>query len=183
MPGNRRLVAYVVPRAPATPSASELRRFLQDLLPDYMLPSAWVFLESLPLSANGKVERRALPAPDAERGGGDKAFVKPRTPIEQIVADIWAEVLGLERVGIQDNFFDLGGHSLLATGILARVYDFFRVEIPVRRMFEAPTVCALAETLARLLAETVGQDKLAQLLAQVEDLSEEQTQRLLQQLD
>jgi acyl carrier protein len=141
--GDRRLVAYVVPRPEQPPTVSTLRRFLREKLPEYMVPAAFVLLEQLPLTRNGKVDRRALPKP--ERQG---AFVAPRSPVEERLAGMWAEVLGLERVGIHDNFFELGGHSLLATQVISRLRDAFRVELPVRRLFdEGATVAGLAELL------------------------------------
>jgi len=140
-PGEKRLVAYVV----AETTADELRRFLKSKLPDHMVPAVFVPLESLPLLSNGKVNRRALPAPDRTRPELENAFAAPRTATEELLAEIWAEVLGVERVGIHDNFFDLGGHSLLATQAASRMREAFQVEISLRRLFEAPTVAGLAE--------------------------------------
>jgi acyl carrier protein len=138
-PGDQRLVAYVVPRAAPGPAGSSLRRFLRQTLPDYMVPAAIVLLERLPLTPNGKVDRRALPKP--ERQG---ALVAPRNPAEERMAAMWAEVLGLERVGIHDNFFELGGNSLLAIQVMSRLRDAFQVELPVRRLFdEGATVADL----------------------------------------
>ena len=143
-PGDQRLVAYVVPAGAETPTPAALRAFLQATLPDYMLPSAVVTLPALPLTPSGKVDRRALPAPDlGEPEGG--ASLAPRTPVEEVLAGIWADVLGRERVGVADNFFELGGHSLLATRVMARVCDLFQVEMPLRRLFETPTVAGLAK--------------------------------------
>src|SRR3977135_1448550 len=118
----------------------DLRRYAAEQLPDYMVPAAIVLLAALPLTPNGKLDRRALPAPDFS---GD-AYRAPRTPQEQILAQIYAEVLGLPQVGIEDSFFDLGGHSLLATRVVARIRDVFEAEVPVRTLFEAPTVRLLA---------------------------------------
>jgi acyl carrier protein len=110
-----------------------------------------VFLDSLPLTPSGKVDRKALPAPDNSRPELDNRFVAPRTPGEQSIAKIWAEVLKLEKVGIHDNFFELGGHSLLATQVISRLRDAFRVDLPLRSLFESPTVAALAERVETLL--------------------------------
>jgi len=121
----------------------ELRKFLKPKLPDYMLPSAFVFLEALPLTPNGKVDHNALPVPDFTAEPG-KPFVLARTPMEAQVANLWREVLGVERVGVQDNFFELGGHSLMATQVISRVRSAFEVEIPLRDLFDHPTVAALA---------------------------------------
>jgi amino acid adenylation domain-containing protein len=142
--GDARLVAYLLPRDPrATPAGAELRAFLRERLPEYMLPSAFVSLDAFPLTPNGKVDRKALPAPDGRTE--ERPFVAPRTPREQALAEIWREVLGLERVGLEDDFFTLGGHSLLATQVLSRVRRELGVELPLRALFEASTVRALAE--------------------------------------
>ncbi len=142
--GDNRLVAYVAARDGNRPSVAALRSFLQATLPDYMIPTAFVMLDAIPLTANGKVDRRALPAPEegALDGGGD--FVAPRTPIEEVLAGIWGQVLEIERVGVYDHFFELGGHSLLAMQVVSRIRDAFRVELPVRTLFESPTVADLA---------------------------------------
>ncbi len=140
---DRRLVAYVVPQAGAAPEVPELRAFLAARVPEHMVPPAWVVLDELPLTPSGKVDRRALPAPEAA-GAAAGAFVAPRNPVEEMLAAIWAEVLGQERVGVQDNFFHLGGHSLLATRIVSRVRTVLGVELPVRALFERPTVAELS---------------------------------------
>jgi amino acid adenylation domain-containing protein len=144
-PERRHLVAYLTADGPA-PSHPELRRFLRDKLPDYMVPSAFVVLDALPLSPNGKVERQALPDTRDVSPESGTGFVAPRTSTEEMVADVWARVLGLERVGAHDNFFELGGHSLLATQVISRLEQAFQVKLPLRRLFEAPTVAGLAET-------------------------------------
>jgi acyl-coenzyme A synthetase/AMP-(fatty) acid ligase len=126
-PGEQRLVAYLVPDNCPAPSVSELRDFLKDKLPDYMVPSAFVFLDRLPLTHNGKIDRKALPVPDQCRPELEEIYVAPRTPVEEMIAEIWAEVLKLDRVGVHDNFFDLGGHSLLATQIISKVLTTLQV--------------------------------------------------------
>ncbi|HEY0738799.1 MAG TPA: amino acid adenylation domain-containing protein [Herpetosiphonaceae bacterium] len=156
--GEKRIVAYVVknlePRTKnlgveedgsRTPGGhpvlgSPLRAFLAQRLPDYMIPSAFVFLDALPLTPSGKPDRQALPVPSFERPAADEAVSAPRTPAEEIVASIWADVLQLERIGIHDNFFERGGHSLLATQVVSRVRDVFQVELPLRTLFESPTI-------------------------------------------
>ncbi|HEX2207305.1 MAG TPA: amino acid adenylation domain-containing protein [Longimicrobium sp.] len=141
-----RLVAYVVPRDPdAPPAGTELRAALRERLPEYMVPSTFVVVDAFPLTPSGKIDRRALPAPDAQPEG--RAFAAPRTPREEALAEVWREVLGVERVGVEDDFFELGGHSLLATQVLSRVRREVGVELPLRALFEAPTVRALAERL------------------------------------
>lgn len=157
-PDDQRLVAYVVPApgqaAQAQTLPDELRPYLQTRLPHYMLPSSVIVLETFPLTPNGKIDRRALPPPDT--GWADRAEMvrPPRTPIEQTLAELWAGVLRLERAGIDDNFFELGGHSLLATQLIARIRETFQVELPLRRLFERPTIAGLAEILA---GHTAGQ--------------------------
>ncbi|MEV1178600.1 amino acid adenylation domain-containing protein, partial [Nonomuraea sp. NPDC049784] len=141
-----RLVAYLVPAdvTAGGPSAAELRAFLRESLPEYMVPSAFVELTTLPLTPNGKVDRAALPAPDGVRPELGTGFVPPRTATEEVLAGIWAQVLGLERVGIADGFFELGGHSLLATQVISRVRAAFDVEVPLTALFDRPTVAELA---------------------------------------
>ena len=143
-PGNQYLVAYVVPSQEIT--TSELRDFLKQKLPEYMIPTAFVLLESIPLTPNGKVDRRALPAPDFQLGLNAN-FVAPYTPTQEILAKLWAEVLNLKQVGIYDNFFEIGGHSLLATQVISRLRSLFEVELPLRRLFESPTVAELSESI------------------------------------
>ena len=138
-----RLVAYVMAED-AGVTRNELRAFLKERLPEYMVPSVFVTLEEMPLTTSGKVDRRRLPEPDASRPELEAGYVAPATGVEELVAGIWAEVLGLERVGVNDNFFELGGHSLLATTIAARILELFQIELPLRTLFEAPTVATLA---------------------------------------
>jgi amino acid adenylation domain-containing protein len=147
---NKRLVAYVVSREQATLGTNELRDFLKEKLPGYMVPSAFVVLDSLPLTPNGKVDRRALPDPRSERPDSGKEFVSPRTLIEELLAGFWCDVLGLKEVGIHDNFFELGGHSLLATQVMSRLRNAFHVEIPLRRLFERPTIAGLAKEIKEI---------------------------------
>ncbi|QRK05610.1 non-ribosomal peptide synthase/polyketide synthase [Archangium violaceum] len=144
--GGKQLVAYVVGKEGQAPGAGELKSFLKERLPEYMVPRFFVSLESFPLTPSGKVDRRALPAPDVE-GMEREGFVAPRTEMEQRVADLWAPLLGQGRVGAHDNFFELGGHSLLAMQVTSRLREELRVELPVRVLFEAPTVAELAHRL------------------------------------
>src|SRR5262249_43745235 len=116
-------------------------------LPDYMVPATFTLLDTLPLTPNGKVDRRALPAPDQMRPDLDQAFAAPRTPIEEVLAGIWAQVLGLNRVGVYDNFFDLGGHSLRATQVVSRLREVLHVELPLSCFFTAPAVADLAKVI------------------------------------
>lgn len=152
-PGNKRLVAYVVSDTKSI-DTSELRRFLSEKLPDYMIPSAFVQMEVLPLTPNGKSDRRALPPPDASVDS-TVTFVLPRTSTEKILVPIWAEILNLEKLGIYDNFFELGGHSLLATQLISRIRGTFSVDIALRHLFEFPTVAELAEVIEKLQKQDV----------------------------
>lgn len=150
--GDRRLVAYVVPRPGATLTHSGLRDAVRDLLPEYMIPAAFVRLDALPLTLNGKVDRSALPAPDAASTLQDDASEVECTATEQRVAEIVGELLKLDEIGLDDNFFLLGGHSLLGAQLIARLRDAFGVEIGLRALFEAPTVAALSAEVDRLTA-------------------------------
>ena len=141
-PGDRRLVAYAVPREGTSLLWSDVRRELARGLPGHMLPSALVVLDRFPLTPNGKVDRKALPVPEMEEDAS--AYVAPRTPVEELVAEVWAEVLGVERVGVEESFFALGGHSLLATRVISRLRTALGVELPLRALFEEPTVAGLA---------------------------------------
>ncbi len=160
-PGDRRLVAYVVPAATPPPVPLELHRFLARSLPDHMVPSAFVVLPALPLTPNGKLDRRGLPAPERTRPELEETFLAPRTHEEEVLAGIWAEVLDLERVGVADNFFELGGHSLLATQVISRIRDAFQAEVPLSALFEAPTVADLAAVLRDRLPDRGGNDVIA----------------------
>ncbi|MBW4579359.1 MAG: amino acid adenylation domain-containing protein [Tildeniella nuda ZEHNDER 1965/U140] len=146
--GERGLVAYVV-LDHDQPLVEEIRRFLQTKLPDYMIPAAFVVLEAMPVNINQKVDRCALPAPDFVGTGLDNAsYIAPRNPLETLLSDIWAKTLGLEQIGIQDDFFALGGHSLLAAQMIARLQSAASLELSISRLFEFPTIAALAEHLA-----------------------------------
>jgi amino acid adenylation domain-containing protein len=165
-PGDPRLVAYFVAGGEAPP-AQALRALALDRLPEHMVPSAFVRLDAIPLSPNGKVDRRALPAPDREAGAA-AAYVAPRSEVEEALAAIWSEVLGVERVGVHDHFFELGGYSLLAVRVGSRVQETFGVDLPLHTLFEAPTVGALALRIARAQLESQPDDEMLQLLAELE---------------
>jgi amino acid adenylation domain-containing protein len=149
--GDKRLVAYIINEPQLKSSLKELRSFMNERLPDYMVPQAFVLLDKLPLMPNGKVDRRALPAPEELESAQAEGFTAPRTPAEEMVTGIWAEVLGVERVGVRDNFFELGGHSLLGTQIISRVREAFRVEVALRHLFESPTVAEFASCIEAAL--------------------------------
>jgi amino acid adenylation domain-containing protein len=147
---NKRLIAYVVGRGGETPNINELKTWLKERLPAYMAPSDWIVLDELPRTPSGKISRAALPKPEAEQATETAAFATPQTVIEELLAAIWQQVLKLERVSRDDNFFWLGGHSLLATRITSRIRDTFHVELPVRVLFESPTIAELAARIEEL---------------------------------
>ncbi|HEY0512065.1 MAG TPA: amino acid adenylation domain-containing protein [Thermoanaerobaculia bacterium] len=171
-PGNPQLAAYYVPAetpAGATPvTIAELRAALARELPEHMIPSGFASLSALPLTDNGKVDRRALPAPGGGRPDLGREFVPPEGPVQERLAVIWAEVLRLERVGAHDNFFELGGHSLLATQVISRMREAFAVEVPLRAIFDSPTVAGLAETIIQKELERADADLLGRLLSELE---------------
>ncbi|MEW5925849.1 MAG: amino acid adenylation domain-containing protein [Gemmatimonadota bacterium] len=152
-PGDRRLAGYVTARPGASPDPAELRAHLAGRLPAYMVPAALVVLDALPLTAHGKTDRRALPAPGASGGA---AHLPPRTPTEELLAAVWEEVLGVERVGAGDDFFALGGHSLLAARVASRLREAFGAEVPLRALFEAPVLADLAARVDDALREGAG---------------------------
>jgi amino acid adenylation domain-containing protein len=171
-PGEERLVAYYVVSDERAPRTDELRGYLKGRLPEYMVPSAFVVLEELPLTPNGKVDRRALLALEAPNPELENDFVAPRDALEERLVEIWEEVLGLERVGINDDFFELGGHSLLATQVVSRVRTVLGVQLPLRSLFEAPTIVGLAEEITQRQIEESDPHQKPNILATPEDLSE-----------
>jgi acyl carrier protein len=173
------LVAYLI-ACDGRPSARELRQFLQDRLPAYMIPAAYVFVDTFPLSGSGKIDRDALPPPEESDRGTARRLVAPRSPLEKRLAGLWADVLGVGEVGIHEHFFaDLGGHSLLAARLISRVRDGFGVELPLREIFESPTVAALALAIVRARAAHMADDALARTLAEVEELSDVDVQGII----
>ena len=166
--GNeKRLAAYVVTAQDASRNISELRNYLKERLPDYMIPLAFVYLDALPLTSHGKIDRRALPAPDAERPALAEAFIAPRTPTEKSLASIWTKLLGINRVGINDNYFELGGDSLLATQLVSQLRGVFEVELPLVNLFQYPTLAELATSIEEAIIE------------QMEEISDEEAEQLL----
>ncbi|MEA2693507.1 MAG: hypothetical protein QOJ16_2894, partial [Acidobacteriota bacterium] len=192
--GERRLLAYVVPREGGEGDLlAGLRAFLKPLLPEAAIPAAFVRLPALPVNANGKVDRAALPAPEGERPAPAESYVAPRTPVEEGLAAIWTELLRLDRVGVEDDFFALGGHSLLATQVLSRVRRDHGVEVPLRALFEAPTVAALAAEVERRrtaagaaspgpAAAGRGALDADSLLSRIDELSEGEIDALLREI-
>ena len=158
IPGDKHLVAYIVPNKGQAPTSSQLRQFSKEKLPNYMVPSIYMMLEFLPLTPNGKVDRRVLPAVDTLSLNTKEDYVAPRTTVEEELARIWGQVLGKQQVGVHDNFFELGGHSLLATQLTSRIRDRFKVELPVRILFEAPTMAMLARHIETICWAAKGLD-------------------------
>ncbi|MGH9896749.1 MAG: phosphopantetheine-binding protein, partial [bacterium] len=181
--GESRLVAYVAADQEPPTSIGELRTFLGGKLPDYMVPSEFVQCKTLPLTPSGKIDRKALSVSAAVKRRLDTPFVAPTTPVETELAAIWAEVLGLDQVGIHDNFLDLGGHSLMATQIILRVMEAFQIELPLQSLLEAPTVAKMALIIMENQAKKAGDEDLTRLLAELEALSEDEAQRLLSDKD
>src|SRR5258706_4948782 len=168
---DRELVAYVVAQPQQAPLPGELRSYLQASLPPYMIPGVFVLLAELPLTANGKVDRQALPAPGGERPELASAYVAPRSEREAQLARLWSAVLGRERVGVRDNFFELGGHSLLATLLVSKMRQTFKVEIPLRTLFEHPTIAQLSTIIEQSLqAQTGRQAQSIQPVARTSEL-------------
>jgi acyl carrier protein len=177
--GSKYLCAYVVMEGEVAPGA--LKAYLSEYVPDYLVPSAFIMLESLPRTLTGKVDRRALPAPGQLREPDEPEFVAPRTATEETIAGIWAEVLGVERIGVNDNFFQLGGHSLLATQVASRIHVAFQIDIPLRHIFESPTVAGLSVIVEE--ARASGEDeKIARLLERLEQLPEDEARAKLEEL-
>ncbi|HKH48850.1 MAG TPA: amino acid adenylation domain-containing protein, partial [Thermoanaerobaculia bacterium] len=176
--GDRRIVAYLVPAPGASIEVEEVREFARSRLPNYMVPSAFVVLEALPLTPNRKLDRKALPAP--EERAEEPERVPPRTPLEQVLGEIWKSVLGLPEVGALESFFDLGGHSLAATRVVTQIQEVFPLEVPLRTLFESPT---LAELAARLddMGEAAGVDVagIAEAVLEVQDLNDDEVKALL----
>ncbi|TBR57012.1 non-ribosomal peptide synthetase, partial [Westiellopsis prolifica IICB1] len=163
---DQRLIAYIVPEVEQILIITQLRSFLESKLPSYMIPTNFVILDSLPLTPNGKVDRKALPTPDTVRPEVEETYVAPQTIVEKQLAIIWMQVLGLKNIGINDNFFQLGGHSLLATQVISRIQKIFDIELPLRHLFELPTIAKLAKSIGE-------KNKAAKLVPPIERVSRE----------
>ena len=176
---EKQLVAYVIGAPETNPTPGDLRRYLQETLPDYMVVAAYVMLDEMPLTSSGKMDRRALAslAPGAE---AERTYVAPRTPVEEVVADIWAQVLERERVGISDDFFELGGHSLLATQVISRVRETFQITLPLRTVFEARTIAEMSLAITANEAQAGSTEKIARVVSRLKRMSEEEKMEMLQ---
>ena len=173
------LVAYWVPNKWPGPTVSELRRYLRKNLPDYMIPSIFMVLKVMPVMPTGKLDRHALPTPDNSRPELDNVYVAPTNSIEEKLARIWGDVLGVKQVGIHDTFFDLGGHSLRATQIISRIIMTLKVELPIKFFLNSPMVAEMAASITDHGAKKLGEKELKGILAELESLAEEEAQRLL----
>ena len=178
-PRDRYLAAYIVPSGQPALSITALRHALAEKLPGYMVPSAFIILDTLPLLPNGKLDRQRLPYPDSSRPNLDTPFIVPETSVEQALAKIWAEVLNVNHVGAHDNFFDLGGHSLTATRIVSRVIKHFQVDLPLQSLFQSPTVAEMATVIAEHQGKKLDQKELGDILVKLESLTEEEAERVL----
>jgi acyl-CoA synthetase (AMP-forming)/AMP-acid ligase II/acyl carrier protein len=167
--GDKKLVAYIIAIAGAVPSIFELRNYLKDILPEYMVPAMFVVMKELPLTPNGKVDRKALPAPDSERLDLNAEFMEPRTQTEKTLGEIWSSVLGIEKIGVRDNFFELGGHSLSAVQITAKIHQLFNVDLSLQTFFQSSTLEDLASAVEEKLLEQTSGDDLEQLLKEIEN--------------
>ena len=178
-PGDKRLVAYVVMQEQSA-STHELRAYLREKLPDYMVPAVFVPLEAIPLSPNGKVDRRALPRPEFSRPDAETTFVAPRGPVEEEVAEMWRDLLRIERISVHDNFFELGGHSLLLIQIATRMQRVFQVELTLRTLFNVPTIAEMATTISELQVAEEDPEEIARMIAELKDLSPDELAAFLE---
>ena len=176
--GEKRLVAYYTPQAGQKATNAELFAFLKDRLPEYMVPAAFVELERMPLNSNGKIDKKALPAADLARPERTEDVVTPQTPLEQEVASVWKEVLGLERVGVNENFFEIGGHSLLATRVIMLLRSRLGLSISLRLLFEYPTIGGMATALMDTLLDETDEPSLLEMISEVENLSDNEVRQL-----
>jgi amino acid adenylation domain-containing protein len=177
-----RLVAYILAFEKPFPPVSTLRKAVRDKLPAYMVPTDFIFLDSLPLTPSGKINRLALPVPNGPRPDLEVAYAAPRSDIERLLAEIWAEVLAVGPVGIHDDFFDLGGHSLTATRVISRVLKKFKLDLPVSALFAAPTIARMADVVRQNQARPVDDAALEQMLRLVETMSDEEAQRCVDEM-
>ena len=173
------LVAYGVVKSGHTFSFAEMRGFLKDQLPEHMIPTNLLILDFMPLTPNGKIDRKSLPKPERYGGKATANFDPPRTPIEQVLAGVWGEVLGVDQVGIHDNFFEIGGHSILAIQVTSRLRDIFQSEFPLRSFLEAPTIAEFAGTMTRNAQEAARVQRIAELALSIAGYSDEEAQVML----
>jgi acyl-CoA synthetase (AMP-forming)/AMP-acid ligase II len=178
--GDSQLVAYVVAQRETAPTVTELREHLKNNLPDYMIPATFMILDSFPLTSSGKLDRRALPAPQSGRSESDSPFVAPRTPTEKELCEIWRELLKVERVSVYDNFFELGGHSLLLTRMASSIRNVFQVNLTIPILFNGPTIVEMTEAIAVKQVERENADEMAHMLRELQQLSSDEVRSLLE---
>lgn len=180
-PGEKRVVAYIESHHHSPATINDLRDYLYSKVPDYMVPSAFVMMDALPLMPNGKINRKALPEPGHERPDLGTDFEAPRTPVESIVAQIWADLLGMEEISIHDNFFELGGHSIMATRLISKIRETFQVEVPLHMLFDAPTVAGFVEQLLSDLENKLIIEKTADILVQLDSMTDDEVEEFLEE--
>jgi acyl carrier protein len=178
---DNQLRAFATLKPQKSASAGELRSHLKNKLPDYMVPGSFVLLQSFPLTATGKIDRKTLAAMDSTKPELEHEFVAPRTALEQVLAGIFSSVLGMDQVGLLDNFFELGGHSLMATQVASRVRESLGIDLPLRRIFEKPAVEALATAILSDAPDRPRIERVAELLLHFSQVSDEQAEELLAQ--
>jgi acyl-coenzyme A synthetase/AMP-(fatty) acid ligase/acyl carrier protein len=176
-PGDKRLAAYLVPAAREVPTVNRLRKFLADSLPDYMIPQTYVTLDALPLAPNGKVDRRALPAPDTTRPNLETEYASPCGPLEKLLVGILRETVALERIGVHDNFFELGGNSLGATKIIGIIRSYFQIQLKLREFLRRPTVNFLANSVSDLCGGRQRANEIAQTIIEVFQMPDENVEK------
>jgi acyl carrier protein len=176
--GEKYLAAYIVAGGKSQPTDDQLKSFLREKLPDYMIPSVIMFLDSLPLT-NGKLDRKALPRPDDKRPALSTQFVLPQNEVEKSLVQIWEEVLDVRPIGIHDNFFDLGCHSLSATRVVSRVLEQYQLEIPLQSLFQSPTIAEMAAVISGHQGKRLDESQLAAILDELASLSDAEAERLV----
>jgi acyl carrier protein len=177
--GETRLLGYFTASGHECPTVTELRQFLLEHLADYMVPAAFVRLDVMPMTANGKVDRGSLPAAADSRPELEVPFIPAESPTEKQLIKIWVQILGLNRIGIHDNFFDLGGHSLAASRVVSQVIQEFQIEVPLQVLLQSPTIAEMAAVITERQASKLLTEDLDGILTELESLSDEHAQRLL----
>jgi acyl carrier protein len=177
--GEKRLIAYAVFEPETSLTVSEMREFLKSRLPDYLIPAALVHLEVMPLTPNGKIDRKSLPLAEQINGEGERILEPPRNRVEEALSVLWAELLGAEEVGINDDFFAIGGHSILASQLVSRLRETFQVELSLRTFFDSPTIAKLAEIMLREEEQAMKVERIAELLIDVMNYSDDEVEARL----
>ena len=179
--GDKRLVAYLVSYQDISFNIAEIIDFLKVYLPEYMIPTDWVKLDNIPLTPNGKICRHGLPSAVQSNLIDERILTHPSTPLEQALVEIWCDVLDLDEVGIYENFFKIGGHSILASRLISSLRETFKIELPLRTLFEAPTIAALAAAMVNEREQGIKVQRIAELLLSVAGYSDEEVESKLQE--